>query len=113
MHCVMTLTPCLPNSQVPTSVSTWPSSLTNRSQKDRGCVGSSALEEPNVTEFDITGRPMKGWIMVEAEGVETDEQLQMLRRLGGFEVQGYLFSKPKPIVEFLAETGGRATSLAA
>ena len=48
-----------------------------------------------------------------AEGVETDEQLQMLRRLGGFEVQGYLFSRPKPIEEFLAETGGRGASLAA
>ena len=33
------------------------------------------LKEPNVVEFDITGRPMKGWVMVEAEGIETDEQL--------------------------------------
>jgi TfoX/Sxy family transcriptional regulator of competence genes len=36
---------------------------------------AAALKEPNVVEFDITGRPMKGWVMVEAEGVETDEQL--------------------------------------
>jgi len=28
-----------------------------------------------VVEFDITGRPMKGWAMVEADGLETDEQL--------------------------------------
>lgn len=34
-----------------------------------------ALTEPNVAEFDITGRRMKGRVMVEAEGVETDEQL--------------------------------------
>ncbi|MFO0866573.1 MAG: TfoX/Sxy family protein [Gemmataceae bacterium] len=34
-----------------------------------------ALLEPHVREFDITGRPMKGWVMVEPEGVEDDEQL--------------------------------------
>jgi hypothetical protein len=27
-------------------------------------------------EFDITGRPMKGWVLVEAEGVEDDDQLK-------------------------------------
>jgi TfoX/Sxy family transcriptional regulator of competence genes len=36
---------------------------------------AAALKEPHVVEFDITGRPMKGWVMVEAEGVETDERL--------------------------------------
>ena len=35
-----------------------------------------ALLEPHVKEFDITGRPMKGWIMVEPEGVEDDNQLK-------------------------------------
>ena len=34
-----------------------------------------ALLEPHVREFDITGRPMKGWVLVEPEGVEDDEQL--------------------------------------
>jgi len=29
----------------------------------------------NVVEFDVAGRPLKGWVMIEAEGVETDEQL--------------------------------------
>jgi len=33
-----------------------------------------ALKEPNIVDFDITGRPMKGWVLVEAEGVEADEQ---------------------------------------
>jgi hypothetical protein len=28
-----------------------------------------ALLEPHVKEFDITGKPMKGWIMVEQPGV--------------------------------------------
>ena len=37
---------------------------------------AAALNEPNVVEFDVTGRPMKGWAMVEAEGVETDGQLR-------------------------------------
>jgi TfoX N-terminal domain len=38
-------------------------------------AGAGALLEPHVGEFDITGRPMKGWIMVEPEGVEADQQL--------------------------------------
>jgi hypothetical protein len=35
-----------------------------------------ALVEPHVREFDITGKPMKGWIMVEAHGVKDDDQLK-------------------------------------
>jgi EAL domain-containing protein (putative c-di-GMP-specific phosphodiesterase class I) len=31
-----------------------------------------------------------------AEGVETEEQLQTLKKEGCTEVQGYLFSKPVP-----------------
>ena len=34
-----------------------------------------ALMEPHVKEFDITGKPMKGWVVVEPAGVEDDEQL--------------------------------------
>ena len=34
-----------------------------------------------------------------AEGVETDEQLDMLRELGCTEMQGYLFSPPVAAVE--------------
>jgi hypothetical protein len=29
-----------------------------------------ALSKPHVKPFDITGRPMKGWVMVEAPGFE-------------------------------------------
>ena len=35
-----------------------------------------ALKEPHVSEFNITGRAMKGWVLVEPEGVEDDDQLK-------------------------------------
>ena len=38
--------------------------------------GDEALLEPHVRKMDITGKPMKGWIMVEPEGVEDDDQLK-------------------------------------
>ncbi len=37
--------------------------------------GEKALQEPFVKEFDITGRPMKGWVMVLREAIEDDDQL--------------------------------------
>jgi TfoX/Sxy family transcriptional regulator of competence genes len=36
----------------------------------------SALTEQHVREFDITGRPMRGWVMVEAEGIDVDADLR-------------------------------------
>ena len=36
---------------------------------------SEALKQDHVRQFDVTGRPMKGWIMVEPDGLETDQQL--------------------------------------
>ena len=35
-----------------------------------------ALLEPHVRDFDITGRAMKGWVLVGPEGVEGEEQLK-------------------------------------
>ena len=35
----------------------------------------AALREPFVKEFDLTGRSMKGWVMVLPEGIEDDDQL--------------------------------------
>lgn len=35
-----------------------------------------ALAEPSVVEFDITGRPMSGWVMVEPEGMDEDDDLK-------------------------------------
>jgi TfoX N-terminal domain len=37
--------------------------------------GAEALLGPHVRDFDITGRPMKGWVMVDPEGLEEDSQL--------------------------------------
>ena len=37
--------------------------------------GESALREPHVRAFDITGRPMRNWVAVEPKGVESDDQL--------------------------------------
>jgi TfoX/Sxy family transcriptional regulator of competence genes len=50
--------------------------------KDSLCVrlgpqqADETLREPHVKEFDITGRPMKGWVLVEPEGVQHDDQLK-------------------------------------
>jgi len=33
-------------------------------------AAARALKKPFVSEFDITGRPMKGWVMVEKGGFE-------------------------------------------
>jgi hypothetical protein len=53
-------------------VGVWKDSLIVRLAPDEG---EEALREPHVREFDITGRPMKGWVLVGSEGVEDDEQL--------------------------------------
>jgi TfoX/Sxy family transcriptional regulator of competence genes len=42
----------------------------DRSETDR------ALSEPHTRVFDLTGRPMKGWILVEAAGLRTAAQLR-------------------------------------
>ena len=54
-------------------VGVWKDSLIVRLAPDEG---DEALKEPHGKEFDITGRPMKGWVLVGPEGVEDDEQLK-------------------------------------
>ncbi len=47
-----------------------------------------------------------------AEGVETDEQLRLVRDLGCTAVQGYLLGRPQPlhkVVEYIAAASDRAT----
>jgi len=53
-------------------VGVWKDSLIVRLGPEEGDV---ALLEPHVKPFDITGRAMKGWLLVGPEGVEDDEQL--------------------------------------
>jgi hypothetical protein len=36
----------------------------------------AALGEPGAKPFDLTGRPMKGWLMVAAEGHAEDDDLR-------------------------------------
>jgi TfoX/Sxy family transcriptional regulator of competence genes len=36
----------------------------------------SAVGQPHTRPFDMTGRPMKGWVMVAPEGYEADEDLE-------------------------------------
>src|SRR5712692_6453943 len=53
-------------------VGVWKDSLIARLGPDEG---DEALLEPHVKEFDITGRAMRGWVLVEPGGVEGDDQL--------------------------------------
>ncbi len=39
------------------------------------------LKRPSMSVFDITGRPMKGWVMVSTDGVKTDKELADLLNL--------------------------------
>jgi hypothetical protein len=41
-----------------------------------------ALGKPHVAEMDFTGRPMKGYIYVDAEGIGTKRQLAYWLKLG-------------------------------
>ena len=53
-------------------VGVWKDSLIARLGPEQS---DEALKEPHVKEFDITGRAMKGWVLVEPEGIENDDQL--------------------------------------
>ena len=54
-------------------VGVWKTSLIARIGPERY---AAALQQPHVREFDITGRPMKGWVLIEAEGVDDDVPLR-------------------------------------
>jgi len=50
----------------------------------------SALAEPHTTVFDLTGRPMAGWVVVEAGGIASNEALQ------GWVERGLAFARTLP-----------------
>ncbi len=54
-------------------VGVWHSSLIARLGVEQA---ADALEREFVREFDITGRPMKGWAVIDPDGIDTDEQLR-------------------------------------
>ncbi len=54
-------------------VGVWKDSLIVRVGSDNY---EDALLESHVGKFDITGKPMKGWVLVGPEGVEEDDQLK-------------------------------------
>ncbi len=37
---------------------------------------TEALKQPYTKPFDITGKAMKGWVMVEGQGFKTDDKLK-------------------------------------
>src|SRR3954471_24547486 len=54
-------------------VGVWKDSLIVRLGPEQA---EEALKQPFVRQFDITGRPMTGWVLVEPKGVEDDDQLK-------------------------------------
>ena len=36
---------------------------------------SALLKKPHARPFDLTGRPMKGWLVVDPDGYKTEKQL--------------------------------------
>jgi hypothetical protein len=53
-------------------VGVWKDALIARLGPNEAAV---ALGEPHVRVFDVTGRPMRNWVLVEPEGVEDDDRL--------------------------------------
>jgi TfoX/Sxy family transcriptional regulator of competence genes len=54
-------------------VGVWKDSLIVRLGDEQG---EEALLEPHVKPFDITGKPMKNWVLVMPEGVKDEGQLK-------------------------------------
>lgn len=42
----------------------------------------AALKKPHTKKFDITGRPMTGWVVVKSEGLESDDDLAAWVQMG-------------------------------
>ena len=50
----------------------------------------AALAQPHVRVFDMTGRPMRGWVLVESAGVESADALER------WVAQGIAFAQTLP-----------------
>jgi TfoX/Sxy family transcriptional regulator of competence genes len=51
---------------------------------------SALLKKSHAKPFDLTGRPMKGWLLVEADGCKTEKQL------GAWVREGVAFASTLP-----------------
>ena len=54
-------------------VATWNDSLIVRLGVDQA---SAALQQPHVGPMDLTGKPMKGWVIVSQSGLQDDADLR-------------------------------------
>lgn len=54
------------------TVGLWKDSLIARLGDDQAAV---ALRQPGVRQFDVTGRPMRGWVMIDAAELADDVEL--------------------------------------
>ena len=54
-------------------VGTWKGSLVVRFDKQKH---DETLAEPHAKPFDITGKVMKGWALIEPAGIEEDDDLK-------------------------------------
>ena len=43
---------------------------------------ATLLKKPHAKPFDLTGKPMKGWLVVEGAGVKTEKQLRAWTKEG-------------------------------
>jgi EAL domain-containing protein (putative c-di-GMP-specific phosphodiesterase class I) len=60
----------------------------------------------------VTGLGRSLGIATTAEGVETAAQLELLRREGCTQAQGYLFSRPRPVAEVMKLFAQRQSAVA-
>ena len=51
---------------------------------------SALLKKPHAKPFDLTGKPMAGWLLVEADGCKTDKQV------GAWVREGIAFASTLP-----------------
>ena len=81
---------------------------------DRSFVSELATRNDSMAIIRaVTGLGKSLGIATTAEGVETSAQLELLRREGCTQAQGYLFSKPRPAADVESMlAGSRATAVA-
>lgn len=54
-------------------VGVWKDSLIARIGEDEA---AKALTRPGVAEFDVTGQPMRHWVLIEPDGIDSDAALR-------------------------------------